>query len=88
MKQTGRLSRATLFEKSQFASDFTRGDVALKYVKRGFALLSRHALTLLLIPLAASTAVIYSTALVNSSFLRGKSSLDAALNDRGTMQRI
>lgn len=38
-------------------ADFTRGDVALKYVKRGFALLLRHALTLLLIPLAASTLV-------------------------------
>jgi hypothetical protein len=38
-------------------ADFTRGDVALKYVKRGFALLSRHALTLLLVPLAGSALV-------------------------------
>jgi len=38
-------------------ADFTRGDVALKYVKRGFALLSRHALTLLLVPVAASALV-------------------------------
>lgn len=38
-------------------ADFRRGEVTLKYVKRGFALLTRHALTLLLIPLAASMLV-------------------------------
>ena len=38
-------------------ADFRRGDVALKYVKRGYHVLCSHFLTLLLVPVAATVAV-------------------------------
>jgi 3-ketoacyl-CoA synthase len=37
--------------------DFRRGDVALKYVKRGYHVLCTHFLTLLLVPVAITTAL-------------------------------
>ena len=40
-----------------WAADFRRGDVALKYVKRGYHVLCTHALTLLLLPVAVTTTV-------------------------------
>eukprot|EP00891_Asterochloris_glomerata_P003272 jgi/Astpho2/3272/e_gw1.00053.8.1_t len=40
-----------------WAADFRRGDVALKYVKRGYHVLCTHALTLLLLPVALANLV-------------------------------
>lgn len=39
-----------------WTADFTR-DIALNYVKRGYHLLCRHAVTLLLMPVAATVLV-------------------------------
>ena len=42
---------------SRRCADFRQGGVTLKYVKRGYHVLVTHALTLLLLPVAATVVV-------------------------------